>query len=306
MTTDDPHQADRSQVALPEHRMPQPGPTQDLFELRIHQAATLAEIRGRARQLETARRLTERQTRLVPSSEFGYPTTEQAMDLHERLGSRLRTEIAAGATVHQRVPRLLRYLPWAVALLDGLILYTFCADIFNVRPREVSPNGLAAIALAVLGSAIAYAWLSLTGSRLRDHRNHLGGIEWRLTDPSTRIMVGVGLVVSATLGVLMYQRVVDKAALAGEAYISPDQVGVLGWVFAVLSVCANFTVVAVHALDGSALAASLRGIGRAVRRDDVRRSFARRRAFRRALAMRPAVQPLDGAAGPLPEDDHPG
>jgi len=247
----------------------------------VRREATGHEIRHRI-QVLTARRLTS----------LGHPTIEQACAVHEELREVVHGDIAQGATVHRRVPRLIRGLPWAVAGLDGLIIYLFSADLFNVPPRDLSANGLAAISLAVLGSAIAYAWLSLTGTRLRDFRTRLGAIAWRLTDAFTRFLVAIAVLIAAAMTVLMYQRVLDKATFASGTYLPEDQIGTLALVFAVLSLCANLTVVAAHALDGSAMAAELRQVGRALRRYDAGQRLGRRLAFRRALGAWPSPHPL--------------
>lgn len=217
-----------------------------------------------------------------------------------QLIEQMHLEIAAGATAHERVPRLVRYLPWTVALLDGLILYTFCADIFDAQTGELSRDGLAAMALAVLGSGITYAWLSMTGTRLRDYRAILGEICWRQTGLLTRTLVGIAAVISATLSVLMYERVSEQAQQASGLYVSPAQVPVLGLVFAILSLCANLTVVVVHALDGSSLAAHTRHAGLAIRRSERRLDRVRRIAWRRALRAEVCPDPLDERANTQP------
>lgn len=268
---------------------------------------TLLEVRRReleARRLhrrnalgtERLHQLRVRATGFVSGGDLGNPAVADAQTLHRALTLMVNTEIASGATVHRRVPRLLRMLPWAVALLDGVILYAFLADIFNVPSGDLGPNGQAALALAVLGSAITYTWLSVTGTRLRDHRSRLGAVEWRLTDAFTRFLVVVAAVLATSLGVLMYHRVTDKAALAGDLYIPADQIVVLGCVFAILSVSANLSVVTVHALDGSAMAADLRRVGAALHRHELHLRQARWAAVRDGLPDAQAHGEDDAAA----------
>ncbi len=273
-----------------------------LLEVSLRQTKLRTEIRRRAVQFETARRLRVLQSRPVPSGDFGHPTHDQARALHEVLARRLHTEIAAGATVHRRIPVLLRWLPLTVTLVDGVIIYAFSADIFNVPAGDLGPNGRAAVALAVLCSSIAYGWLSITGTRLRDYRSRLGRIELRLTDGFTRLLVAVSLVIGTILGILMYLRVVEKATVAGDAYIAADQVSVLGWIFAILGFCANLTVLTVHALDGSAVAADTRRIGRALKRHLWRQRLSRWLTFRRSLAIHPRVRPIDEEASSEQQD----
>ena len=268
---------------------------QSLLELQIGQDSSRSACRGAARRQEVARRY-----RLLPGlplrdAAWGYPTLEQVRGLHARLVSRVHADIEAGATVHRPLPGLLRRLPWAVLVLDGLILYSFCADIFNARAAEFTRASVAALALAVMGSGMTFAWLSLTGTRLRDYRNRMGEICWRATSWSTRFLVAASGLIALTLGVLMYARVVEQAAQAGNAYVAAAQVPVLGWVFAILSLCANLTVVAVHALDGSALSAEMRHGGKAIRRAEKRLDRARRKAWRTALRAQECTDPLNDA-----------
>jgi hypothetical protein len=274
---------------LPSPRIASPP---SLLEVKIREDAARAAVRGTARRLEGRRRLQNLQSRSLPDDVLGYPRLDQARRLHDRLTEAVHQDIVDGATVHRRVPRFVRALPWTVAVLDGLVLYTFCADIFNVHLADAGRDGLAAMALAVLGSGISYALLTLAGTRLRDYRTKLGEIRWQQTGWFTRCLLTAAVLVAFTLGVLMYERVLERAVQAGAVYVSPDQAPVLAWIFALLSVCANLTVVAVHALDGSADGAQLRRAGRTVRRAE--RSFerARHRAWRRALRAEPSPDPL--------------
>jgi hypothetical protein len=285
----------------PLSELPDGPPTRsNLLEIKLQEDADLSRIRSCARRQEIGHRLQVLRMRLVRDDRLGYPSLEQAKRLHLQLIEQMHLEIAAGATAHERVPRLVRYLPWTVALLDGLILYTFCADIFDAQTGELSRDGLAAMALAVLGSGITYAWLSMTGTRLRDYRAILGEICWRQTGLLTRTLVGIAAVISATLSVLMYERVSEQAQQASGLYVSPAQVPVLGLVFAILSLCANLTVVVVHALDGSSLAAHTRHAGLAIRRSERRLDRVRRIAWRRALRAEVCPDPLDERANTQP------
>jgi hypothetical protein len=237
-------------------------------------------------QAELERRLADGERCQVDDDHLGHPYPEPLRRHYDTMLVRVHDDIERGATVHRRVPWLVRQIPWAVTLLDGLILYNFCAVIFDVPPHPPHPflttERLMAIGLAVLGSAITYTWLSLTGTRLRGCRTPLGELDRSIMGRTTRTMTGVSGVVTAALAVLMYLRVTgeaDSASLAG--YLSNSATALMGLVFAVLSSAANVGVIAVHALDGSADADELRHSGRLLRRSEQRRERERRRAWRR-------------------------
>jgi hypothetical protein len=265
-----------------------PGLPADLLALTRRADAEQARSRAAADRAEGRQRLAVLRVRVFRDDGLGHLTLDEVREHRRWLAGRITAEAQAGVTVHRRAPLLIRCLPPAVSLVDGLILYTFCADIFNARATDLSVPGLAAMALALLGSAIAYAWLALTGLRLRDYRTPLGEIGWQQTGLSTRLLLAGALVISGVLGLLMFERVVHQAQQA-LGYVTAGQVPLLGWVFGVLSVCANLTVVAAHALDGSWLAARFREVGTAVHRAERRLERARRRAVRRARRGDPAA-----------------
>lgn len=144
--------------------------------------------------------------------------------------------------------------------MDGVVLFSFCADVFNVQyARPLSVSTLAAVMLALLGSGVAYVWLTLTGLRIRSYRSGLGEVEWRAMRSLTRVMLVVAGIVAAQLSALMYLRVSSEVA---DSWLGTDRAPLIGALFAMLSAVANLTVVAVHALDGSDVAAELRHTGR--------------------------------------------
>ncbi len=214
---------------------------------------------------EALRRAEMEGIRPVRTAHLGHTDVEMLIARHQETGVQLHAERRAGATHHERLPWPLRLVPPVVALLDLVVLHRFCADLFNVRPSDLGPDGLAAIALAVLGSGVAFTWLAMTGIRLRAFRRDLGQIAVRVMDPFTHALVGVGVVLAATMGVLMFERVSDRA-LSAAAYLSGGQAMVLALAFAILSFCGNLAVIAIHALDGSQLAAEHRALGHSLDR----------------------------------------
>jgi hypothetical protein len=213
-----------------------------------------------AERLRTKRRWPHR----VKDAHFGHPTVSELADLHARLGAAVRDQVLKGAPVHRRLPGIVRQVPWVVALLDFVVLLSFCGDVFNVNPLHPGPSPLAAVAavmLAMLGSGVGYTWLAMTGMRIKAFRTEMGEVAWRAVGALTWTMIGVAAVLIAALAMLMYGRVatemlaqIDGSAAAGA--------GALAMIFAVLSVVANLAVIAVHALDGSWVMAELERAGR--------------------------------------------
>jgi len=233
---------------------------------------------------ERAHRVQARSTMTVRVVGLGYTGIRSVEQRHHELGEQLLAERRDGATVHERLFWLWRLVPPLVALVDLLVLHRFCADLFNVLPGDTGPDGLAALGLAILGSGVAYTWLALTGTRLRSFRLPLGQIAWRVLGVAEYLLLAIGVLLAATMGMLMYERILGRAAYAG-AYLTPGQGATIALAFAVLSVCANLAVVAVHAYDGSHLLAEHRALGRCLSRRSRRLERGRRgmnRQFRRA------------------------
>ena len=228
-----------------------------------------------------------------------YPDPRAARSRYDHLARVVDRDVGNGATVHERLGWTVRQVPRVVAAIDGVVLFTFCAVVLNVdlsRPLATGVPTLAAVLLAVLASGVAYAWLALTGERIRIFRGELGEVRWRLVGSSTWVMVaGAGLVVLA-LAVLMYTRVTGEVALAG-GLVAPGSVTSVGLVFAALSAVGNLSVVAVHALDGSPQTQQGRRVGRLLRRHE-------REVHRHRLAVVRTAGRLKGQRGvPLTWED---
>jgi hypothetical protein len=199
---------------------------------------------------------------------LGYPDVEAARARYEQLSRVIDAEVGGGATRHGRLPWVVRQIPRLVAVIDCVVLFTFCSVIFNVALSDPLQNpvlALAALLLAVLAGGVAYTWLSLTGDRIKTFRGELGEVLWRVVGATSWLMIAVSLVVVAALAVLMYSRVVNEVTVAGDA-VQAGAATPLGLVFAVISAVANLSVIAVHALDGSPQADQHRHIGRLLRR----------------------------------------
>lgn len=199
---------------------------------------------------------------------LGYPDVNAARTRYGHLSQLIDAEVADGATRHGRLPWVVRQIPRLVAAIDCVVLFTFCAVIFNVAlsdPLQSPVLTLAALLLAVLASGVAYTWLALTGDRIKTFRGELGEVLWRVVGATTWLMIAVSLVVVVALAVLMYSRVMGEVLAAGDA-VQAGMATPLGLVFAVISAVANLSVVAVHALDGSPQSDQQRQVGRLLRR----------------------------------------
>jgi hypothetical protein len=204
----------------------------------------------------------------VRDRHFGHPTVGELAELHARLGAAVREQVLKGAPVHRRLPRSVRQVPWVVALLDFVVLLSFCGDVFNVsllHPGSAPQAAAAAIMLAMLGSGVGYTWLAMTGMRIKAFRTELGEIAWRAVGALTWSMLAVSAVLVAALATLMDQRVTTEVLTQIDGS-STSAAGMLGVLFAVLSVVANLAVIAVHALDGSWVMAELERAGRLLHR----------------------------------------
>lgn len=206
--------------------------------------------------------------RRLRDSRSGYPDAHAARIRYDHLERVISADVQGGSTRHSRLPWLVRQIPRLVAVIDCVVLFTFCGEIFNVLlndPLRTPIPSLAAALLAVLASGVAYTWLALTGDRLKVFRGELGEVLWRVVGATTWFMIAGSVVLVTALAVLMYSRVFDEIQTAGDA-VAAGTAAPLGVVFAVISAVANLSVVAVHALDGSPEADERRFVGRLLRR----------------------------------------
>jgi hypothetical protein len=243
-----------------------------------------AELSADQRRTWADRRAGEEVDRRLPDRTLGHPRPDVVTARHDRLSAAVTEEVAAGANVHRRLPFAARAIPPVVAVMDSVVLFSLCADVFDVQDTDpLSVAALASVMLALLGSGVAYVWLTLTGLRVRSYRTGIGEVEWRAIGATTRCMLAVSLIVTAVLAALMFLRVSSFLRVSGEvadSWLGTDRAALIGALFAVLSAVANLTVVAVHALDGSEVAAELRHTGRLLSRRE-RRVSRRLRATQR-------------------------
>lgn len=271
-------------AARPDAGRPAPTPDPITSDLLVRQAVGHRAARRLALLDHRLRTATHRSG----DGDLGYAEVETVGRDHHALLTQITRETARGATVHRRLPGTVRALPIAVFAIDFLLLRVFTADLLNAGATDLGLDGLAALGLALIGSAVAYAWLTITGLRLRDHRLGSGEIAWGATRSTTWVLLAGTTLTGLALGVLMYERVLLAAVQAND--YAGDSPHLLAALFAILNVIANLTVVAVHALDGSALAARARRLGRAVRRAERRAARIARRRYRTIGGLPPAEE----------------
>lgn len=180
--------------------------------------------------------------------------------------AQVAAETAQGSRKHQRLPGWIRLLPKLVLALDfGLLLYFF-AGITGVNWANLSSAALvAAVASAAIVTTLLYGFLGFAGSRLRGHKNHSGSIAIGGLDGLTRTACGAVAAGVAVIAVLMLIRMRTEV-LAALGPQSSAAALMIALVLAVVSLLANYLVVIIRALDGSAETARLDSLGSAVRR----------------------------------------
>lgn len=189
--------------------------------------------------------------RRVRDPRGGSLTVEALQREHDELHQAVVAATSGGTAVHRRLPRLLRRIPAVIVVADLVVLLFFTAGVFNVDPAApVSLAGCMAALFALIGTGVAYGWLTLVGHRLKALRDGAGEIRLLGAGRATRVLLAISAVLILTLGFLMYTRVHQEVADA----LGPGGLGTaaaMGLVFAVLGMVANAFVIAVHALDGS-------------------------------------------------------
>jgi hypothetical protein len=182
----------------------------------------------------------------------------------DRQRAQIATDIEAGSRRHRRLSPALRRMPRLILVADGLLLLYFFSGVTNVDWSSPFSAALVfALILAVMVTAISFAFFHLAGDRLQQYKNDAGTVPLRGLDDATMAVTGLAAAAVAILATLMYFRmhaeVID--ALGSSAGLSAI---IIGLTLALVSVLANTMVIAVHALDGSAQADRLEALGAAI------------------------------------------
>ena len=269
---------------------------------RLNRAARRID-RLRAREATLLIRAGHRKHDLVRHPGGGHETVCDVQQHQAALRARIDDEMARGSRKHQRMPWWIGSIPKLVLIFDfGLLLYFF-AGITDVDwSSPVSVSLAFAVLLAAMVTMLSYGFLAFTGYRLRGYKDHSGAVAADDLDAFTRIACGASFAGVIVIATLMFVRMRTEVlyALGSQAGFT---VLMIALVLAVVSVLANFLVVAIHALDGSDQVAQLnslsaatsRALSRAHRMREKAALIPHRITVRDRRAQRAAVQAITRA-----------
>jgi len=267
--------------------------------------------RLRARQARFLVRAGHRQHDLVRHPDGGQETVADLRRYQAVQRAQIQNEMARGSRKHQRMPRWIGHVPKLVLLVDFCLLLYFFTGITNVDwARPLSANLAFAVLLAAMVTTLSYGFFAFAGYRLRGHKDHSGAIASGDLDGLTRTACGAAAVGMAVIAALMFIRMRTEVlyALGPQGWVTAL---VIALVLAVVSVLANFLVVAIHAFDGSdevarleVLSAAISGpLSRAHRMHEKAALIPHRIAVRQRRAARAAVRAVTEAGRHLAAAD---
>ena len=259
--------------------------------------------RQRARQATLLVRAGHREHDLVRHPDGGQETVADMRRCQAAQRAQIEDEAARGSRKHRRLPRWIGHVPKLVLVVDFCLLLYFFAGITDVNwASPVSADLAFAVLLAAMVTLLCYGFLSFAGYRLRGYKDHSGGIAFGDLDALTRVACGAAAVGMAAIAALMFIRMRTEVlyALGSQGWVTAV---VIALVVAVVSLLANFLVVAIHALDGSdevarleVLSAATSGpLSRAHRMQEKAALIPHRIAIRQRRATRAAVRAVSDA-----------
>jgi|GEM_PF-840760 len=259
--------------------------------------------RQRARQARLLVRAGHRQHDLVRHPDGGQETVADLRRCQAAQRSQIEDEMARGSRKHRRLPRWIGHVPKLVLVVDFCLLLYFFAGITDVDWASPLSADLAfAVLLAAMVTTLCYGFLAFAGYRLRGYKDHSGGIAFGDLDGLTRAACAAAAVGMAAIAALMFIRMRTEVlyALGPQGWVTAL---VIALVVAVVSLLANFLVVAIHALDGSdevarleVLSAATSGpLSRAHRMQEKAALIPHRIAVRQRRATRAAVRAVTEA-----------
>jgi hypothetical protein len=259
--------------------------------------------RLRARQARFLVRAGHRQHDLVRHPDGGQETVADLRRYQAALRARTEDEMAHGSRKHHQLPRWIGHVPKLVLLVDFSLLLYFFAGITDVNwGSPLSANLAFAVLLAAMVTTLSYGFLAFAGYRLRGYKDHSGAITMADLDGLTRTACVAAAAGMAVIAALMFVRMRTEVlyALGPQGWVTALVIAV---VLAVVSLLANFLVVAIHALNGSdevarleAASAATRGpLSRAHRMHEKAALIPHRIAVRQRRAARAAVQAVSEA-----------
>ena len=259
--------------------------------------------RQRARQARLIIRAGHRQHDLVRHPDGGQETVADMQRCQAAQRAQIEDEMARGSRKHRRLPRWIGHVPKLVLLVDLCLLLYFFAGITDVDwASPLSANLAFAVLLAIMVTTLCYGFLAFAGYRLRGYKDHSGGIAFGDLDGLTRAACGAAAAGMAVIAVLMFIRMRTEVlyALGPQGWVTAL---VIALVVAVVSLLANFLVVAIHGLDGSdevarleVMSAATSGpLSRAHRMQEKAALIPHRIAVRQRQATRAAVRAVTEA-----------
>jgi hypothetical protein len=259
--------------------------------------------RLRAREAMLRLRANHRQGDLVRHPVGGHEAVGDVQQDRAALRAQIDGEIASGSRKHQRMPLWIGNIPKLVFIFDVALLLYFFAGITDVDwSSPVSMNLAFAALLASMVTTLSYGFLAFTGYRLRGYKDHSGAVTLDDLDTLTRIACWASFIGVLVVATLMFIRMRTEVlyALGPQAGVTAL---VIALVLAVVSVLANYLVVAVHALDGSdqvarldsLSAATYRPLSRAHRMREKAALIPHRITVRDRRAHRHAIRAITGA-----------
>ena len=259
--------------------------------------------RQRARQARLLVRAGHRQHDLVRHPDGGQETVADLQRCQAAQRSQIEDEMARGSRKHRRLPRWIGHVPKLVLVVDFCLLLYFFAGITDVNwASPLSANLAFAVLLAAMVTTLCYGFLAFAGYRLRGYKDHSGGIAFGDLDGLTGAACAAAAVGMAAIAALMFIRMRTEVlyALGPQGWVTAL---VIALVVAVVSLLANFLVVAIHALDGSdevarleVLSAATSGpLSRAHRMQEKAALIPHRVAVRQRRATRTAVRAVTEA-----------
>jgi hypothetical protein len=259
--------------------------------------------RLRARQAWLMVRAGHRKQELVRHPDGGLETVAELRRDQAALRARIKDEMARGSRKHDRLPRWIGQIPKLVLLVDSCLLLYFFAGITDVDwASPLSANLAFAVLLAVMVTTLCYGFLAFTGYRVRRYKDHSGAIASTDVDGFTRAACVAGAVGMAVVAALMFTRMRTEVlyALGPQGWVTAL---VIALALAVVSLLANFLIVAIHALDGSdevarleVMSSAIRGpLSRANRMHEKAALIPHRIVVRQRQAARAAAQAINEA-----------
>lgn len=272
------------------------------FQRRLERAVSGTD-QLRARQAELQTRASQRSADRVRHPDGGQRLVAEVQRDEAAARRQIEDEAAHGSRKHRRLPRWIGRIPVLVLLVDFCLLLYFFSGITDVDwASPLGANLVFAVLLAAMVTVLTYGFLAFAGNRLRGYKDHSGAVAFSDLDALTKAACWAAVAGIVMLSALMFIRMRAEVlyALGPSGWITAL---VIALAVAVVSVLANFLVVAIHALDGSdevarlnALSATLSGpLGKAHQMDEQAAVIPHRIEVRRRSAHRAAVAAITRA-----------